>query len=292
MPRKADSIRSYPIPNVRKLITPDNGCEIASIDLSGADAQTVAWESDDADLKAAFRAGVKIHAHNAKVMFKGRAITGFEQPYYDLCRTGCHLVNYVGGIDELAHAMGFSRSEAKEFRDYWFQLHPGIPRWHARIEDQLQRTRTVTNKFGYRRFYFDRIEGILPEAIAWIGQSHTACVCNRAIDRLEAWENITWGMASKEDFEPWVIESSREVLDLGFELLSQVHDELVFQYPVLNRDRLLSTVYRLVHLPIPYDDPLVISWGLKTSQKSWGECEKRDWPKREEVCQSATTMTG
>ena len=28
---------------------------------------------------------------------------------------------------------------------------------------------------------------------------------------------------------------------------------------------------------MPYDDPLIIPWGLKASQKSWGDCEKATW---------------
>lgn len=255
---KVESERSgYPIPNVRKLVVPDPGREIASIDLSGADAQTVAWDADDEDLKAAFRAGIKIHAHNAKTMYGGRAPTGFEQPYYDRMRTGVHLINYVGGDDTLAAALGIPRWEAAAIRAQWFQLHPKIKDWHDRIQDELGRSRSVRNKFGYRRFYFERVEGLLPEAVAWIGQSQTACVTNRAF------------VALAED---------ALLRSLEFELLIQVHDELVFQYPIFNRTRVLRRVHSLAHITVPYPDPLIIPWGLKISQKSWGECEKYDWP--------------
>jgi len=266
--KEKEAIVGYPVPNVRKLIVPPPGYEIASIDLTGADAQTVAWESDDAELKHIFRENkIKIHAHNAKVMFKGKAVTGYEQPYYDLCRTGVHLINYVGGPDELAGSMGISRYEASEFSNYWFQLHPNILEWHQRIQDQLQRTRTVTNRFGYRRFYFDRIEGLLPKAVAWIGQSTTACVTNRAFIAMEEDKILTH--------------------DLNLSTLIQVHDELVFQYPAMYRNQVLSRLHPLVHITVPYDDPLVIPWGLKTSMKSWGDCEKREWP-----VVNATMLTG
>ena len=46
------------LPNIRKFIVPDPGYLIVDADLSGADAQVVAWEADDADLKEAFRDGV------------------------------------------------------------------------------------------------------------------------------------------------------------------------------------------------------------------------------------------
>lgn len=257
---------TFPVPNVRKLVIPDPGYEIASIDLSGADAQAVAWESDDEDLKAAFRAKVKIHAHNAKTIWPDKAPTGFEQPYYDRSRTGVHLVNYLGGIDTLARALQTAEWEAQRFIDKWFSLHPRILDWHNRISRQLSEKRFVANAFGYRRFYFDRTDDLLPDAIAWIGQSTTACVTNRAFKRLVA---------------------SSDLRALGFQLLLQVHDELVFQYPILYRSRVLPIAHSLAHITVPYPDPLVIPWGLKTSLKSWGECEKREWPTL-----NATSVTG
>jgi DNA polymerase-1 len=249
---------TFPVPNVRKLAIPDTGFEVASIDLTGADAQTIAWEAGDEELKQVFRENkIKIHAHNAMQMFKGKVKTGYEQPYYDLCRTGVHLVNYLGGIDELAGSMGISYGEASEFRDYWFGLHPKIPEFHDRVQQQLSETRMVKNAFGYQRFYFDRMEHLLPAAVAWIGQSTTAIVTDRAIINLY---------------------NDQLLRSLDFQLLFQVHDEIVFQYPQFYRDRILARVYKLAHITVPYPDPLIIPWGLKTSTKSWGECEKREWP--------------
>lgn len=256
--KEKDQIKGYPIPNVRKLIIPDPGCEIASIDLTGADAQTVAWESNDEDLKAAFRSGIKIHAHNAKGMYPTVCKTGFEEPYYTLIKTGVHLLNYMGTDPTLAAALGCPLHEATRFRRSWFTLHPGILEWHERIADQLARTRTVTNAFGYRRFYFERVSEIAPEAVAWIGQSTTACVTNKA-----------YVAAHRE----------RDLLnDLRIEFLLQVHDELVFQYPTHLRTQVLRALKPILHIPVPYPDPLVIPWGLKVSTVSWGDCEKLAWP--------------
>lgn len=256
--KKPEEVTGYPVPNVRKLIIPDQGMEIASIDLTGADAQAVAWEADDKDLKKIFRENkVKVHAINARTMWPDKCKTGYEQPFYDLARTGVHLVNYVGGDETLAAAMGYSQWQAKQFREAWFRAHPRILDWHKRIENQLQTTRCVRNAFGYRRFFFERIEGVLPEAIAWIGQSTTACITNRAFDRMAG---------------------SPILRALGVELLLQVHDEIVFQYPAHRRQTVLEQVHPLIHIQVPYPDPLIIPWGLKLSDRSWGECEKHDWP--------------
>ena len=256
--KESAAIIGYPIPNVRRLIVPDFDCEIASIDLSGADAQAIAWEAGDEKLKAMFRAGVKLHAENAKMIFPDQCKTGYEQPYYDQTRTGVHLVNFCGQDKTLAAALGSSIEVARRFRNKWFKLHPEIPAFHEKIEDQLMRTRTVWNRFGYKRFFFERVSEILPEAIAWMCQSNTACVANHAL------------VAAEEQVEM--------MNDLHIEFLLQVHDELVFQYPSSYRNQVLRALKPIVHIPVPFEDPLTIPWGLKVSTKSWGDCEKIDWP--------------
>lgn len=281
MTKKADSVRSYPTPNVRKLLIPEPGFELASIDLTGADAQTVAWESGDEDLKTVFKENkIKLHAYNALIMFgeKYGVKSGYEQPYYDLCRSGVHLCNFLGGDDELSHAMGIPVYEAREFRAQWFDAHPLIQEWHERVQDGLMYTRKVTSIWGYERMFFDRIEGILPEAIAWIAQSGTANITNRAAVNFDAWPTVLAGFAKEEDFPPDVLKASKALYEMDGALLLQVHDELVFEYPQFYRQPFLSTAKPILHITVPYPDPLVIPWGLKTSTKSWGEAEKSEWP--------------
>jgi hypothetical protein len=61
-------------------------------------------------------------------------------------------------------------------------------------------------------------------------------------------------------------------------ILLQVHDSLVGQYLTSCEERLLVAMYPIMQIVIPYDDPLTIPWGLKTSTKSWGDGEERKWP--------------
>jgi DNA polymerase I-like protein with 3'-5' exonuclease and polymerase domains len=162
----------------------------------------------------------------------------------------------------LASALNTSREQAQWFINYWFRLHPKILEFHERLQDSLNRTRCVHNAFGYRRFYFDRVSEILPEAIAWIGQSTTACVTNRAL--------VAIRRAMQDPNCP--------LHKWGLELLFQVHDEIILQYSAAYRNEVLAFIKPLVHIQVPFADPLVIPWGLKVSRASWGQCEKIDWP--------------
>ena len=268
------------LPNLRKLFIPDPGYLSAECDLSGADAQVVAWEADDADLKAAFRAGLKLHIKNSRDLFpeKTKDLTDAELKaqdhpggiYHDIKRA-VHGTNYGGSAWALATIIKWPVSRAEEFQERWFFLHPGIKEWHRRTERWLNGSqcwrcntlvtealprctkcnaslgRTVRNAFGYRRIYFDRIDGLLPEALAWVPQSTVAI-------------NTERGMLLVEETYPFL------------QILLQVHDSIVFQIPKSYRHILPDIQSTLNTVITPYPDPLQIPWGLASSDKSWGDC--------------------
>jgi DNA polymerase I-like protein with 3'-5' exonuclease and polymerase domains/uracil-DNA glycosylase len=252
---KGDRSTTLEMPNMRKLFLPDPGMEIGEVDLAGADAQVVAWECDDAILKEAFRRGFKIHAVNAKDLFGGNAgPDGKKEPYYTWAKQGVHLTNYLGTAPTLAKTLGITTKEAEKFQNRWFQIHPNIPKWHERVRHAIYNEKTIYNRFGFRRVYFDRPDGIMAQAVAWAPQSTVAIVIN--------WAFIKIGEAS----------------NLPVEVLLQVHDSLVFQYPKELRDEVLIKLHPLLLTPVPYPDPLTIQLGLKISDKSWGAIEDYKWP--------------
>ncbi len=248
------------LPNIRKFFIPDPGYIIADADLAGADAQVVAWEANDEDLKEAFRKGLKLHIKNARDIFPEKvrgwsdeAIKATDRSggIYHNCKRAVHLSNYGGKPKTMAAVLNWTIRESDRFQTIWFDLHPGILDWHERVEDELQRTRSVSNKFGYRIVYFDRVETLLPEALAWIPQSTVAINCR--LGALNVYENL-----------PWV------------KLLLEVHDNLVFQYP-RSKHASRDLIRQQLQITVPYDDPLTIQWGLKTSEKSWGDAQPTAW---------------
>lgn len=254
------------IPKVRKIFIPDPGYLIADIDLSGADAQVVAWEADDPDLKAAFRAGEKIHEKNARDIFGGRydALSGDRKDggspkgaLYNACKAAVHATNYVGSAKtlHLTPHIAWPLHDCLSFQRRWLkELHPGIEAWHHRTEHQLRTTHTISNPFGYSITFFDRPDSVLPEALAWKAQSVVAHVTFLGALRL------------RRAF-PYI------------DLLLQVHDSLVFQLPIHRANAgTLDAIRRELEIVVPYPDPLIIPWGLSLSSKSWGDCNETPWP--------------
>lgn len=237
------------LPNIKKLFLPDIGYIIVDCDLAQADAQVVAWEADDDELKSIFKdPTADLHSENAKTIF-GTLTKRNRQ----LAKAGVHATNYGAKPRTLAKALGVTVHEADRFQRIWFSAHPGIKEWQGRIDMQLAETRTVTNRFGNRRYYFDRVENLLPQALAWIPQSTVALVINRALVNVD-----------------------RYLID-KIEPLMQVHDSLVMQVRKSAYPSVLPELKKHMEIVVPYDDPLIIPVGIEASDKSWGEVVKVDW---------------
>lgn len=234
---------TLPLPNLRKMFIPDEGFVMCECDLVQADAQVVAWEADDDTLKQIFRERLDVHTENAKSIFRTSTVT-YEQR--QKAKAGVHAANYGVSARTLAITLGITVKEADDFLHHWFSAHPGIREWHNRVLLDLKTHRAVYNPFGFRMYYFDRIESAFKEALAWVPQSTVALVIDHA------WVQL-------EDAVP-----EAQVLLHG-------HDSLLFQLPTDLCQQLLPAAYNAMHVTIPYDDPLTIPVDINVSEKSWGD---------------------
>jgi DNA polymerase I-like protein with 3'-5' exonuclease and polymerase domains/uracil-DNA glycosylase len=257
------------LPNVRTLFIPDDGYVFFDMDLDRADLQVVVWEADDLQLKEYLRLGVDMHLVNAYTMFdklpdvsllierhtKDAPCTCPGRCYWEfrlrraverqLMKSWVHGTNYGGQPRTMAVNCGLSVKDATNMQESWFRAHPGIPTWHKRTEVQLHSKRFVENKYGYRRYYFERLEGLLPEALAWQPQSTVAITINKI------WHRIYTNLPDVQ-------------------VLLQVHDSLAGQFPRgFATSRIINEASQVA---IPYPEPLTIPVGLKTSPVSWGDC--------------------
>lgn len=246
-----DGSKKKGLPNIRKLFLPDPGYTLIDNDLARADAQCVAWEANDQVLKDLFRSGEDMHLINARDIFNNPLLTK-DSRERALAKAAVHAINYGVRAPTLAKTLGITVHAADRFIKRWFLLHPQILDWHHRILDSIQTTRSVQNRFGFRMYFFDRIELCFTEALAWIPQSTVALVTDTYLLRLEESEVA--------------------------QVLLQVHDSVVSQVPTAELDFRLRKMHELSQVVIPYDDPLVIPMGMKISDVSWGDCKDYDWP--------------
>ena len=253
-------MKDITFPNIRRIMIPDPGYVICDCDLSGADAQVVAWEAGDTDLKNAFRKGLNIHNHNGEAVWGSNYIPDKKIRKYtmrDELKRAVHGTNYGVTSRSLGITLNWTTAMAEQFRSRWFSIHPGIEEWQKRVNYDLMVKRKTYNKFGYDITWMDRPDTCYNKALAWGPQSTVGIVCAR-------------GGINLRKYLPWI------------DLLLQVHDSLVFQIPFHRYSPSnLQEIKKILTVEIPYTDPLIIPWGLAVSEKSWGDVQKVDWSKSE-----------
>lgn len=230
------------IPNLRKLFFPDPGFTLAEFDLSKADLRVVVWQSGEEELKEALRAGVNIYKEH------GTRITGLP---YRRAKSLLHGTNYGGKPAGMSTRLGVTQALVRSAQEKWFDAYPGIRRWQQRVEEELMTRRTTTNKFGFRIFWGDRLEGLLPEALAWDPQSTVALVINEVLF--------------------WFYETIEKQEDKG-QILMQIHDSILTQI----RDEYVEeviprTLEAFNQVVVPFDDPLIIPGECKYGKGSWAD---------------------
>jgi len=244
-------------PNVRLMFVPDIGYTMFDADLRQSDAQVVAWEAGDETLKTMFREGVDLHRQNAIDIYQLQSPPSPHQR--QMAKHGVHATDFGAHPRTMAKKLDMTMHQATSFQARWFTLHPAIKEWHRRVEMELMQNRTITNAFGYRRIWFDRVETILPKALAWVPQSTTGNVIDKGINNID--------------------EHMPEII-----LQLQVHDSCLGQF----KNDLYPTIRKKIHdhmlITVPYDDPLVIEVDISCSRKSWGNCTRVPLEDEERIC--------
>ena len=243
------------LPNVRTLFIPDEGYEMFDTDLSKADLRVVAWESDCKEMKAMLAEGRDPYIEAAREFNKDPSINksrpdGSADPRYKQFKAFAHGTHYLQSPWGLAQRQHMTAYAAEKLQKWYFGRFPEIKPWQEDFKKKVISRRYVENKFGYRRYYFDKVsDDTCREAIAWVPQSTVAIYINKV------WKAIF-------DKHPALIQ-----------VLLQVHDSLVGQFPIHLREQALAALAECAKIVVPYDEPLIIPVGVKTSTKSWGACE-------------------
>lgn len=245
---------TFSLPNVKRMLLPDEGYLFWDVDLQQADAQIVAWEADDDELKEVFRdPSLDLHTENAKTIFGSCPYKGHVNR--KRAKAGVHAVNYHVYPRTLARALGITVHEAENFIKTWFGAHPKIKEWHKRTNNQMLKRGYIENRFGFRKYFYGRTDHAtaLSEALAWTPQSSVGIIVNKV-----------WQVMDRMPTEE--LEVKLQVHD---SLVQQVRKDLTFEYMPKVKAAFDSVV-------VPYDDPLVIGSDLEIGSNA-GNCVPVTW---------------
>jgi len=145
--------------------------------------------------------------------------------YRDASKVLGHGSNFLGRPPTMAKHTKFPRAEIETFQHNYFRSFPVIPLYHKYVAQELLSTASLTTLYGRRRFFFGRSndEATLREAVAYSPQSMTADEINIGI--LNIWR------ANK------------------VQLLMQVHDSILFQYPEELEDEIVPWALQALRAP-------------------------------------------
>lgn len=136
-----------------------------------------------------------------------------------------HGCNYIEGYRMFALLNEIPETDAKIYVNSYRDTYIMLPVWWEHIGRQLAKDRTITTCFGHkRRFLGDLNHDLKKAAVSYIPQATSVWVVNKAM------------IAAYND-------NSLEFEDLR--LHAQVHDELLFSYPIDRWNDLAKVVYRL-----------------------------------------------
>lgn len=146
--------------------------------------------------------------------------------YRDGSKVLGHGTNFLGKPVTMAAHTKFPVDLVRNFQAGYFRGFPLIPKYHANVDYQLKHFSSLTTLFGRRRYFFGRIpdDATLREAVAFSPQSMTADEINTGILNLWRADRV--------------------------QLLIQVHDSILFQYPAELEDEIVPWALQALKAPI------------------------------------------
>ena len=225
---------------IRQAVIPDDGCLFLSADYSQIELRLMAHFSQDPHLVEAFRSGQDIHAATAAKIFNV-PIDQVTKEQRRQAKTANFGIIYGISAFGLAQQLECSRSEAKALIDGYFAAFPGVI-------DYIERQKELARQQGYAVTLFGR-KRYLPDIV-----SHNATV--RSFAERNAVNSPIQGTAA-DIIKMAMVTIHHRLKEEGLkaQMIMQVHDELNFNVPENEVDRVreivISEMQNVVHLTVP-----------------------------------------
>lgn len=235
---------------VRAAFVAKAGCVIVSADYSQIELRLMAHLSGDKRLIAAFTAGDDVHRATASEVF-GVALDAVTNEQRRMAKVINFGLIYGMSAFGLAKNLGIDRTSAKRYMDEYFARYPGVARYMETARREAVEKGFVRTIWG-RRLWIPELKSPNAQvraaaeraAINAPVQGSAADVIKRAMIAVDAW-------IRKEK--------------LKTRLILQVHDELVFEVPEDEIDRVKEAVPRLMAGVAHFEIPLLTQLGVASN---------------------------
>jgi DNA polymerase-1 len=234
---------------IRQAFVAAPGHVLLSADYSQIELRIMAHLSGDAELVESFRRGEDIHARTAAAMFGGTPEGGVTAEHRRAAKAINFGIIYGMGAFGLAQQLSIGQKEAREFIDRYFERYPGVRAWLDRTIAEARRTGYVETLLGRRRY--------LPEIASknrGVAQFAERMAINTPVQGTAA-DMIKQAMLALH----------RELHGAGSRwrslMVLQIHDELLFEAPAAEAERLEALVRERMEGVMKLDVPVRVDVG-------------------------------
>ncbi|MFN0127809.1 MAG: DNA polymerase I [Verrucomicrobiales bacterium] len=233
---------------IRRAFLAPPGHELLSADYSQIELRVMAALSQDAALRDAFAAGHDIHAATASRVYG----VPMDQLLPEMRRTA-KMVNFgiIYGISAfgLAQRLGIPREQARTLIENYFKQYPGIKEYMDRTIAGARKQGFVETLCGRRRYLRD-----INSANRTVRSAAERTAINTPIQGTAA-DMIKLAMVR--------IAAALRQPQLRSRMVLQVHDELVFEVPLAEKEIVRPLVEKLMAHALPLEGvPVVVESGF------------------------------
>ena len=232
---------------IREAVIPDEGCLFLSADYSQIELRLMAHFSKDEHMLAAFRSGQDIHAATAARIF-GLPIEQITKDQRRRAKTANFGIIYGISAFGLAQQLDCPRAEAKQLIDDYFAAFP-------RVISYIESQKELARQNGYAQTLFGR-KRYLPDI-----RSHNATV--RSFAERNAVNAPIQGTAA-DIIKMAMVSIHRRLKEenLRAQMIMQVHDELNFNVPETEVERVREIVVSEMQNAVRLSIPLIAECGV------------------------------
>ena len=243
-------IRSEDGKRIRQAFLPKEGWTLISADWSQIELRVLAHFSQDPRLVEAFRDEIDLHRVTAAELFDVSE-TDVTSEQRNVGKTVNFATIYGQGATALGQQLGMTRNEAKKMIDRYFELYSGVRTWLDETIAAAHESGFVTTILGRRRYipelssnnFSDKAYGERIAANTPI-QGSAADICKLAM--LE-------------------IDRRLKADSLEARMILQIHDELLFEAPPEEVDKVTTLVRDCMEQPYELAVPLKVDIGAGES---------------------------
>lgn len=231
---------------VRKAFIPSEGNVLVAADYSQVELRVVASISGDEGMIEAFNQGLDIHSATAAKVFGVKLEDVTKEQRYKAKSVNFGLI-YGQGAFGLSQNLGVARKEAQEIIDNYFKEFPKIRQYMDDVLEGARANGFVETLLGRRRYIRDINSGNATVRGFAERNAINAPIQGTAADMIK--------IAMIE------IHDALKASTLKSKMILQVHDELIFDVPVAEKEELKALVIENMSNAMPLKVPLLVEAG-------------------------------